>query len=207
MAIGFVRFQDGIIYRALNMKAVGGADSMHKYVVNKGIERIDLADIVIPGGYIRVDRVRLPYSNELHLGHYALPHFDGGGASFEVCEIDGFPVGIASRPERKVAMTAIRGWEGLRTANHNGLNPEAPKSTVIHAVRTVDRDYCGMELMVTVMLHRIDDGDWSDDELQPVLSCELLPYAPSGQPCGARLILKDGREITIDFGNIEGNLT
>ncbi len=207
LAIGFRRFKEGIIYRALNMKAGGGADSMHKYVVNKGIERIDLADIVIPGGFIRVDRVRLPYSNELHLGHYALPHVDGKPARVAERVIDGHPVVTAAISGRQVAMTAVRGWEHLRSTIHHGMNPEATESTVIHAARTVGQDYGGMELMVTVMLHRIDDGQWSDDELQPVRSVELVPWAPSGQPCGARLVLKDGRELTIDFGNIEGNLT
>ena len=38
---------------------------------------IDLAEITIPGGVIRVDRSRLAFEYELTLGHFGLPHIDG----------------------------------------------------------------------------------------------------------------------------------
>lgn len=207
LTIGFNRFENGILYRTLNMKAGGGSNSMLGYVVNKGMERIDLADIIIPGGVIRVDRVRLPLVNQLHLGHYALPHLNGTAATVEFGTADGCETLTASIEGRKVAMTAVHGWEGLKTAVHQGKNAEAKESTVIYADRTDAELYAGMEVLVTVMLHRQDGGEWTQDELMPVRSFELLPWAPSGQPCGVKLELKDGREITIDFGNVEGNLT
>ena len=39
---------------------------------------IDLADIIIPGGVIRVDRSRMAFEHELTLGHFGLPHINGG---------------------------------------------------------------------------------------------------------------------------------
>ena len=63
-----------------------------------------------------------------------------------------------------------------------------------------------MELLITVMLHRQDGGGWTEDELMPIQSFEVLPWAKSGQPCGVNLELKDGRMFEIDFGDIEGNL-
>ena len=38
---------------------------------------IDLAEITIPGGVVRVDRSRLAFEHELTLGHYGLPHLGG----------------------------------------------------------------------------------------------------------------------------------
>ncbi|VGO19081.1 DUF2264 domain-containing protein [Pontiella sulfatireligans] len=207
LTIGFNRFEDGVMYRTLNMKAGMGANSLLTYVVNKGMERIDLADLIIPGGVIRVDRIRLPYSNQLHLGHYALPHFDGKSANVEPGTADGCKTLTGSIKGRKLAMTSVHGWENLQAAKHQGKNSEAEESTVIYANRTVETDYSGMELLITVMLHRQDNGNWSNDELMPIRSYELLPWAPSGQPCGVKLELKDGRTITVDFGNVEGNLT
>ncbi len=206
LAIGFNRFDHGIMYRTLDMKAGGSANSMLSYVVNKGMERIDLADIIIPGGVIRVDRVRMPLSNQLHLGHYALPHLVGKAAVVEPGRADDCETLVASIKGRKVAMTAVHGWEGLKAAVHHGKNAEAEESTVIYANRSDQKNYAGMELLITVMLHRRDDGDWTVDELMPIRSYEVLPWAPSGQPCGVRLALKDGRSITIDYGNVEGNL-
>ncbi len=207
LAIGFNRFEGGVLYRTLNMKQGGGANSMFSYVVNKGPERIDLADIIVPFGVVRVDRVRIPRSNTLHLGHYALPHLAGKLPILETDRVDDHPTLTASIDGRKVAMVAVHGWDGLEVAVHGaGLNPEADESTVIHAVRSEEKEYAGMETMVTVLLHRQDGGEWMEDELMPIRSFGLLPWAPSGQPCGARLELKDGRRFEIDFGNVEGNL-
>ena len=207
LSIGFSRFEDGVMYRTLDMKAGGGANSMHSYVVNKGPERIDLADIIIPGGVIRVDRIRLPYSNDLHLGHYALPHIGGSVAEVSCGTVEGCQTLSASIDGRRVAMTAVCGWNSLEIALHGkGLNAEADESSVIYAERSVEKDYGGMEVMITVMLHRLDKGEWTEDELMPVRSFEILPWAPSGQPCGVRLELKDGRKVLIDYGNLEGHL-
>lgn len=203
LTIGFNKFEEGVMYRTLNMKAPGGANSLLGYVVNKGIEKIDLADIVILGGVIRVDRVRVPLSNRLHLGHYALPHLSGQSAAVEM---DGDSI-IASISGHKVAMTSVLGWDSLKTAIHHGKNAEAAESTVIYAEREDAERYGGMEILITVMLHRQDDGAWSEDELMPIRSFNVLDWAPSGQPCGVQVELKDGRNFTIDYGNIEGNLT
>ncbi len=206
LSIGFNRFENDIFYRTLNMKAPGGANSLLGYVVNKGMERIDLADIVIPGGVIRVDRVRLPLENELHLGHYALPHVNGQGADIEQGIADGYETITASITGRKVTMTSVFGWEGLAAAVHSGTNAEAEKSSVIYARRSDTKKYDGMEILITVMLSRQDGGTWSEDERMPIRTFKVLPWAPSGQPMGVQLELKDGRTCMVDYGNLEGNL-
>jgi hypothetical protein len=204
--IGFNRFEAGIFYRTLNMKASGDGNSLLNYVVNKGTERIDLADIVIPGGWIRVDRVRIPLENELRLGHYALPHRDGIPAVIGRSAADGCKVMTASIRGSRIAMTAVWGWDGLEAELHAGKSAETAESTLIYAHRADRKNYAGMEVLITVMLSRHDDRDWTEDELMPIRSFEILPWAPSGQPLGIRLELKNGGRYLVDFGNVEGNL-
>ena len=200
LSIAFNKFEDGVLYRVQNTKPKGGSDP-HKGGVNRGPECIDLADIVLPGGVLRIDRVRIPYRYELHLGHYALPHRYGGHAAVER---HGKSCTASIGDGRKVAMTPIHGWDRIRTATHQGLHPEADASTVLYAERVREKDYSGMEVFATVMLHRIDGGDWTEDELEPVDSFEVLPWSPTGVACGVRVRLKDGREYLIDYGRVDG---
>jgi hypothetical protein len=169
--------------------------------VNRGPERIDLADIIIPGGVIRVDRVRVPYRYELQLGHFALPHVDGKAA---IVEKAGRGLIASITDGRKLALIPVHGWDRIAAALHKKLNPEAEESTVLYAERIREKDYPGMEVFVTVLLHRLDGGDWTEDELNPVQSLEILPWAPSGNACGVKLALKDGREVLIDYGDVDG---
>ncbi|MEM6885820.1 MAG: DUF2264 domain-containing protein, partial [Verrucomicrobiota bacterium] len=198
--IAFNKFEDGVFYRVQNTQPVGLGDP-NKGGVNRGPERIDLADIIISGGVIRVDRVRVPYRYDLQLGHYALPHLDQETAEIAVIE-NGLMASIGDG--RKVALMNVHGWDQVKFVAHSGLNPEAEKSTILYAERQRENDYSGMEVFVTVMLHRIDGKEWDEDELNPVRSMKILPWAPSGNACGVKLSLKDGRDYLIDYGHVDG---
>jgi len=182
--------QGGVLYRLAHLRS--------------WMARLDLADLPIPGGVIRVDRLRIPQDYELHLGHYALPHLVGRKPL--VCEVTaaGHAAITAAIPGRRVALLAYHGWDGVAAMEHQGLNAETSGSTVIYARRLRPRINSGVELVVTVMLHRTDDGEWTEDELCPIRQAEFLPYAPSGQPCGLRLSLRDGAQFLVDYGNLEG---
>lgn len=201
--IAFNKIQDGLLYRVQNTQPVDRGQP-HKGGINRGPEQIDLVDISLPFGVLRVDRLRVPYRNELQLGHFALPHLDGKAAQVEFFEVDGHRAVCAAIEGRKVAMVAVNGWEKLNAACHTGLNPEAQESTVICAERIRSEDYSGMEIFITVMLHRLDGGWWTKDELTPVEKWEILPWAPSGNACGVQITLKDGRQYAIDYGNADG---
>lgn len=198
--IAFNKFEDGVLYRLQNTQPQGLGDPS-KGGVNRGPERIDLADIVIPGGVIRVDRVRIPYRYELQLGHFALPHVNGIAA-----QVDQLESGLeATIPDgRRIAILPVYGWDSVKSRCHAGRNPEAPESTVIYCEQTRAEDYGGMKLLITVLLHRIDGQAWTTEELNPFQEWEPIPYSAEGSPCVVRILLKDGRSFLIDHALNDG---
>jgi hypothetical protein len=165
---------------------------------------IDLAEITIPGGVIRVDRARLAFEHELTLGHYGMPHIGGAGARIERFE-DGSATAIsASIPGRKTALIAYRGWDRLDSLVHSLRNAEAEESTVLYARRKRTEKNPAMELMITVMLHKTSDEAWSEAELFPIARIEIMDIAPSRSALGARLALRDGGEYVVDFLDLDG---
>ena len=165
---------------------------------------IDLAETQLPGGVLRVDRSRIAFEHELTLGHFGLPHLGGVPARVERRDEGGRMVLTAAIPGRRVALVAYRGWDELASLVHGGCNAEADESTVVYARRKRTSPNPPMELMVTALLHRTDDGDWEADELNPVRSIRLLDITPSYSALGAVLELRDGRTIAVDFADIDG---
>ncbi|MFY9853244.1 MAG: DUF2264 domain-containing protein, partial [Terracidiphilus sp.] len=67
-SILFNGVRNGVLYRQLILRKPP----------NNGVGYlIDLAEITVPGGVVRVDRCRLAFEHELTLGHFGLPHMDG----------------------------------------------------------------------------------------------------------------------------------
>lgn len=169
------------------------------------LSKADLADILLPGGVLRVDRIRVPYKHELTLGHFALPHIGGKPAEVKTLDVGSFKGISAAIRGRRVVLVALNGWAEVASLVRSNMNPEAAgDSTLIFARNTRDRDYSGMYLCVTVMLYRTDNGRWQESELNPVKTIEYLPFAPSGSPLGARIVLRNGGKFIVDFGAMEG---
>jgi hypothetical protein len=195
-SILFNGVRDGVLYRQLIMRKPP----------NNGVGYIiDLAEITVPGGVIRVDRCRLAFEHELTLGHYGLPHVDGAKAKvrrFGGGDRQGLVASIAGR---KTALIAYQGWDRVDPLVHQGRNAEAEESTVLFAQRRRMAKNPPMELMVTVMLHRTDDDDWTDEELSPLRQVSVLEVTPSGSVLGAEITLADGTVRLIDFKDIDGH--
>jgi hypothetical protein len=165
---------------------------------------IDLAEIALPGGVLRVDRSRLAFEHELTLGAYGLPHSDGVAAAVETFG-DARRGGLtAAIPGRRVALVAYAGWDGVEAKVHAGRSAEAEASTVLFArKRRLDKNPA-MELLVTALLHRTDDAPWTEAELDPVVAVRVMDIAPSGSALAAELKLRDGRTVLIDFVDVDG---
>ncbi len=194
----FNGMKDGVLYRQAIMRRPP----------NNGVGYIiDLAEITIPGGVIRIDRSRLAFEYELTLGHFGLPHINGERAMVEQFEVEDRKVIIASIPGRKVALISYHGWDRVDYIVHRDRNAEADESTVVYVHKKRLQKNPPVELMITVMLHKTDDTEWTKEELNPIKEISMMDITPSGSPVGARLVLHDGDEYLLDFKDIDGART
>ncbi len=165
---------------------------------------IDLAEITIPGGVIRVDRSRMAFEHELTLGHYGLPHIRGQRPDARLSGDGGRRAIVASIPGRRLAFVTYAGWDDLRSLVHAGRNAEADESTVLYACRRRTARNPPMELMISVLLHRTDNEPWTEDELAPIRRIKIVDVTPANSVLGATLTLKSGEEYVVDFKDIDG---
>ncbi|MCG8306817.1 MAG: DUF2264 domain-containing protein [Cytophagales bacterium] len=187
--------RDDVIYRQAIMRRPP----------NNGVGYIiDLADITVPGGVIRIDRSRLAFEYELTLGHFGMPHIGGNKAEVDRFEDDYKKVITASIPGRSIAMVIYNGWDRVDTLVHKNRNAEADESTVIYAYKRRMEKNPAMELMISAFLHKMDNGAFTDDELSPVEDIRIMDITPSGSVLGAEITLFTGKKYLIDFKDIDG---
>jgi hypothetical protein len=165
---------------------------------------IDLAEITIPGGVIRVDRSRLAFEYELTLGHFGLPHMDGKKPVINQFEVGGKKVITAAIQGRQIALITYNGWDKLDSFVHNNRNAEADESTVIYAFKQRMAKNPPMELMITAMLHKMDDSEWTEEELSPVQDIRIMDITPGYSALGATITLSGNEIFEIDFKDIDG---
>jgi hypothetical protein len=168
---------------------------------------IDLAEITIPGGVIRVDRSRLAFEYELTLGHFGLPHLNGEKAVISQFEEGDKKVMTASIEGRSVAMIVYRGWDSLNFLTHTNRNAEADESTVIYAYKKRLAKNPPMELMIIAFLHKMDNSDWTEEELSPIRHLEVMEISPTASPLGVEVTIENGKKYLVDFHNMDGRRT
>jgi hypothetical protein len=168
---------------------------------------IDLAEITIPGGVIRVDRSRLAFEHELTLGNYGLPHLEGKKAAVHQFDDETKKGMTASVPGRQLALIMYHGWDRISSLVHRDRNAEAEESTVLYVYKRRTAKNPAMELMITVMLHKMEDTPWTEAELSPVKAIEIMDISPSYSPLGAKITLSNNQTYEIDFADIDGNRT
>lgn len=187
---------DGVIYRQALMRRPP----------NNGVGYIiDLADIIIPGGVIRVDRCRMAFEHELTLGHFGLPHYQGQPAEIRSFEDGNRKVITARIKGRSIALITYSGWDRLGSVIHENMNAETDKSTVIYAWRKRTAKNPAMELMVSVLLHKTDDKEWTEGELSPVKKIRIMDVTPVYSPLGAEITLADSTVRKVYFAETDGN--
>jgi hypothetical protein len=191
----FNGFRDDVLYRQAVMRKPP----------NNGVGYIiDLAEITIPGGVIRVDRSRLAFEYELTLGHFGMPHLEGRSAVINQFEEGEKKVITAAIPGRRIALITYNGWDKVDSLIHKNRNAEADESTVVfaHKIRTAKNP--PIELMITVMLHKMDDSEWTEDELSPIKEFNILDVTGTNSVLGAKIRLYDNKKYIIDFKDIDG---
>lgn len=188
--------KDDIIYRQAIMRKPP----------NNGVGYIiDLADIIIPGGVIRVDRSRMAFEHELTLGHFGLPHINGEQPAINQFEEDNKKVITAAIKGRQIALIMYSGWDKLESKVHNKRNAEADESTLIYASKKRMAKNPAMELMIIVMLHKMDNIEWTKEELSPIKNINIMDVTPASSSLGADITLANNKVYEVYFEEIDGN--
>jgi len=149
----FKKFDDGIYYRDAVLET------------NKNIQ-LQLADIPLPNGILRVDKNRSTESAEFRLGHYALPQLDGL-INEEFRKVKGHQVRIMSNGVYQLAMINLSGWDTMETVHTKGLNPQSNESAVLNVHDEFKPGKKGQNIYITLMLWKKAGEKWTNDELVP----------------------------------------
>ncbi len=125
--------------------------------------RYKLADIPLPDGVLRVDKVVTPSTTKVRLGHYALPEIQGRPLSEEkFSEADGAV--ILQNGAYRLALIPLRGWDTVTVAYPEGLHPVSRKCGVVMAESEVKKE----KIFVTLMLWKKGGEEFTKEELNVV---------------------------------------
>jgi hypothetical protein len=153
---------------------------------------MNLAEITLPNGILRVDRLQMPAPYNLRLGHYSLPE-TGSAIKEHVRKVNGYTARIIDNGVYQLAMVPLLGWQQTETVYANGLNPVADRSAVLNAAANT-KDSTAPVIYSTLLLWKKSGQPWTDRELMPVK--QLQAAQETGQ---VTVVLADGSRKTVQF--------
>jgi hypothetical protein len=175
------------------------------------LDAIDLADLTVPYGIFRADRMRLVRKpSAVTLSSYGFPSENaeirevrkGNDTAFVISGTDGHGRKIS------MAMTVFMGFDEMSTVTSKGTNPDRKDSVIIYATAHRNAQYSAKEghLLLSQVITRADGKDFSEDDLFPVK--EIIWANESDRAFEYPTILfKNGRKVRISFDSIESRLT
>jgi hypothetical protein len=130
--------------------------------------KYNLADIPLPNGVLRIDKVSVPNPTSIRLGHYTLPKVEGKAFSIEksrkVSEAT-----IIGNGEYKLATIPLYGWDKTSVHYPVGLHPVSDQCSLIMNEKAVN----GEHIMVTLHLWKKGEKPFNKKELSPVKSIKV----------------------------------
>lgn len=167
----FKSFENGIYRR----DAVLETDSTVKY---------QLADIPLPDGILRIDKVTVSEPAEICLGHYSLPRLDSD-IKETCCKVGKQNIPVLSNGKYELAMIPLTGWEKTYTVYPEGVHPVSEKC----ALNMVSDQLSGEKIYVTLQL-------WKKNEKRGFTSKELTPVKSVH-------VSEDKKQVTVCLSNGE----
>lgn len=156
----FTKFSDGIYYRNTVLET------------NENIH-LNLADIPLPDGILRIDRNTSTEAIALRLGHYALPQLKGK-IKEEKRKVKGYEIQIISNGVYQLAMIPLKGWDEMKTINTSGVHPESNNSAVMNVSASfLPQQNKEPVIYATLMLWKKAGEKWTADELVPVRELKI----------------------------------
>lgn len=173
----FKDFKDGVYRR----DAVLETDTTVKY---------QLADISLPDGILRIDRVNVSTPTDITLGHYALAQSSDANLPVTIRKINKKEVKTISNGEYTLAMIPLAGWDNpVEVIYPNGLHPV----TKVCALPSLRQHVEGSNILVTLQLWK-KKSDFTDKELSPVKSIKIAKDKKS-----VTVVLSNGEKKTVTF--------
>ena len=148
----FKKFEDGIYYRDAELET------------NPEI-KFRLADILLPNGILRVDKVSFPITTKLRYGHYSLPELESPIVTKEQ-KAGGYTAYCMDNGAYQTALINLQGWSEVEFVQTEGLHPVSNKCSVINAVTT----HSGDKVFITLQLWKKSGKPFTKKELTPVKS-------------------------------------
>ncbi len=149
----FKRFEDGIYYRQLQSE----------YLENV---KLELADIPLNNGILRVDKIEANETVSFRLGHYSLPNLNGY-INESIRTIKGKEVRIIDNGIYQLALIPVKGWGTIETIRSVNMHPETEESAVINVSESYDPKN-NNKVYVTAMLWKKSGETFTDKELNIV---------------------------------------
>ncbi|WP_083257281.1 DUF2264 domain-containing protein [Arcticibacter eurypsychrophilus] len=168
----FKKYEDGIYYRDA---VLASNEQVH----------LNLAEITLPNGILRIDRNTSTTDTEVRLGHYALPQIRGV-IKKRLLKIKGKKVQIIDNGVYQLAVVPFSGWDSMETLDTKGLNPVNDQSALINVADCFKATDKRNVIYATLMLWKKAGETWTDEELVPV---KKLKYAA------------ESNEVSISFVN------
>ncbi len=150
----FKRFEDGVYYRDAVLET------------NDHIQ-MNLADIPLTNGILRVDKNSSSEAVSMRLGHYALPQLDKEIIT-TTKKIDGKIVTIIDNGKYQLAMIPLLGWDKAEVVTAKGLHPESESSKVIDVAANFTPTEKKSNVYAALMLWKKSGEKWQKNELNPV---------------------------------------
>ena len=148
----FKKFEDGIYYRDAELET------------NPEI-KFRLADILLPNGILRVDKVSFPITTKLRYGHYSLPELESPIVTKEQ-KAGGYTAYCMDNGAYQTALINLQGWSEVEFVQTEGLHPVSNKCSVINAATT----HSGDKVFITLQLWKKSGKPFTKKELTPVKS-------------------------------------
>ena len=148
----FKKFEDGIYYRDAELET------------NPEI-KFRLAEIPLPNGILRVDKVSFPITTELRYGHYSLPELDSPIVTKKQ-KAGGYTAYCMDNGAYQTALINLQGWSEVECVQTEGLHPVSNRCSVINATAT----HSGDKVFITLQLWKKSGKPFTKKELAPVKS-------------------------------------
>lgn len=131
-----------------------------------------LADITLPDGILRIDKVSVTTPTDIRLGNYSLSkHCCGYKSDTRSIGKNNVKANVLKNGEWNLATVPLYGWTSEAEVLYpEGLHPVSKQCAVPVLAETVDGD----QILVTLHLwKKATDGDFTDKELNPVKSLKV----------------------------------